>query len=412
MTAMTTTSNKGRFQTLVLTLLCQSTQAISLAGLPLLLPLIRQDLGLTFSQAGGLASASLLIYALMQIPAGYLSDRRSPRKLVATGTLGLMGLSILLAFARQYWQLVGIQLLWGFFCSFIFTPAMSVFISWFSVQRRTTAMALPLIGPSLGIVAVNLIFPVIVNRYDTWRLPFIIFGSAGIIFGLCLLFSGRDATAKRTGVKFRLDVIRELFRYRQVLICYILQFIRFGIVQGIGFWLPSLLLNEKQFPLQLAGTVLALQAVVLAPSNILGAYFSDRFKKPTLVIGVSMAMLGITTGLLVSLNSIGLIIAAIFVNAIFIQMYFGPLFNLAVEKLGQEKTGISNGISNMFAIFGGLVSAYLMGFLRDATSSFQWGFYSICILCAAGLALSFVLEKVRSLDLRRIPNPNREQGSS
>ena len=71
----TALSLKGRPRTLALTFLCQSAQAISLAGFPLLLPLIRQDLSLTFSQAGSLASANLLVYALMQIPAGYLSDR-------------------------------------------------------------------------------------------------------------------------------------------------------------------------------------------------------------------------------------------------------------------------------------------------------------------------------------------------
>ena len=393
---MTVVASQGRLRTLTFTFLCQSMQAVSLAGLPLLLPLIRQDLGLNFSQAGSLASASLLVYALMQIPAGYLSDRRSPRNLVAIGTFGMMGLSLLLALTREYWQLLVIQFFWGFFSSFIFTPAMSVFIGWFSSQRRTTATGLPLVGPSLGIFAINLLFPVIVNHYDSWRIPFVIFGSVGIICALGLLLFGREAPARRPPTAFRLDILREVFRYGQVWVCYMLQFIRFGIVQGISFWLPSLLLNEKQFPLQLAGIVIALQALVLAPSNLLGAYFSDRFNKPTLVIAVSMLMLGISTALLVILNSVGLIIAVLMVNAVFIQMYFGPLFTLAIEKLGPEKTGISNGVSNMFAIFGGLVSAYLMGFLRDSTGSFKWGFYSVCIFCGLGFILSLALAKMRS----------------
>jgi sugar phosphate permease len=386
---------KGRPQTLALTFFSQSAQAICLAGFPLLLPLIRQDLDLTFSQAGGLASANLLVYALMQIPAGYLADRRSPRKLVAIGTMGMMALSVLLAFTQQYWQLLGIEFLWGFFGSFVFTPAMSVYISWFSPQRRTTATALPVVGPSLGLVAINLLFPVIANHYDTWRLPFIASGLVGIVIAMGLLLFGREAPSRRTPEKFRLDLIRELFRYTQVCLCYILQFIRFSIVQGIGFWLPSLLLVEKGFSLQLAGAVIALQAIIIAPSNILGAYFSDRSDRPALVIGVSMFMLAVTTALLVNLDSTALIIAVLFVNAMFVQMYFGPLFTLAIEKLGPEKTGVSNGISNMFAIFGGLVTAYLMGALRDATSSFEWGFYSISILSAIGFILTFVVARVR-----------------
>jgi MFS family permease len=392
---LNTVTNKGRFQTLVLTWLCLTVQAVPLAGLPLLLPLIRRDLGVTYAQAGSLASAELLVYALMQLPAGYLADHYSPRKLVTTGVLGLMSLSVLMAFTQQYRQVLAIQFFWGFFMSLMFTPAMSVFIRWFSPQRRTTTSTLPVAGTSLGVLLVNLLFPVIVNRYDTWRLPFIIFGAAGIMFALGLLIFGKESVSRGAGAKFRLDIIREVFRYKQVWLCYGLQFIRFGIVQGILFWLPTLLLSEKQFPLQLAGTVIALQAIITGAFNIFIAYLSDRFRRPTLVIGVSMIMLLATTALLVPLNSVGLVIVVIFINAIFLQAYFGPLFTLAVEILGPEKTGISNGVSNMFAIFGGLFSAYLMGFLRDITGSFEWGFYSICALSATGLILTLILETVR-----------------
>jgi len=392
---LTIETKKGRFQTLLLTWLCLTVHAIPLAGLPLLLPLIRQDLQLTYTQVGSLASAGLLIYALMQFPAGYLSDRYSPRKLVVIGVLGLTGLSVLLAFSRQYWQVLVIQFFWGFFMSLEFTPAMSLFIRWFSPERRTTATTLPVVGTSLGILVVNFLFPVIVNHYDTWRLPFILFGVVGIVLALVLLILGREAVSGGTRAKFRLDVIREIFCYKQVWICYGLQFIRFSIVRGILFWLPTLLISEKQFTLQLAGTVIALQAIITGAFNVFMAYLSDRFKRPTMVIGISMVMLLVTTGLLVPLNSTGLIIVVIFVNAIFLQAYFGPLFTLAVEILGPDKTGISNGVSNMFAIFGGLVTAYLMGVLRDATGSFELGFYAICVLCAVGLILTLILAAVR-----------------
>jgi len=388
-------TSKGRVQTLLLTWLCLTVHAVPLAGLPLLLPLIRQDLQLTYSQVGSLSSAGLLVYALMQFPSGYLSDHYSPRKLVAIGVLGLMGFSILLAFSQQYWQVLVIQFFWGFFMALEFTPAMSVFIRWFSPERRTTTTTLPVVGTSLGILAVNFLFPVIISRYDTWRLPFIMVGVMGIVFALLLLILGREAVYEEKRSKFSLDVIKETFRYKQVWICYGLQFIRFSIVRGFLFWLPTLLISEKQFTLQLAGTVIAAQAIITGVFNIFMAYLSDKFKRPSMVIGISMAMLLVTTGLLVPLNSAGLIIAVIFINAIFLQAYFGPLFTLAVEILGPDKTGVSNGVSNMFAIFGGLVTTYLMGVLRDVTGSFEFGIYSICILCTVGLILTLILETMR-----------------
>lgn len=390
---------KGRFKTLLLTWLCLTVHAVPLAGLPLLLPLIRQDLQLTYTQVGSLSSAGLLVYALMQFPAGYLSDHYSPRKLVAIGVLGVMGFSILLAFSQQYWQVLVIQFFWGFFMALEFTPSMSVFIRWFSPERRTTSTTLPVLGTSLGTLAINFLFPVIISRYDTWRLPFIIVGVIGIVFALLLLILGREAVYDENRSKFSPGVIRETFRYKQVWICYGLQFIRFSIVRGFLFWLPTLLISEKQFTLQLAGTVIAVQAIITGVFNIFMAYLSDKFKRPTMVIGISMAMLLVTTGLLVPLNSSGLIITVIFINAIFLQAYFGPLFTLAVEILGSDKTGVSNGVSNMFAIFGGLVTTYLMGVLRDITGSFEFGIYSICILCAVGLILTVILETMRKKKL-------------
>lgn len=388
-------SPHGRVRTLAFTWLCLTLQAVPLAGLPLLLPLIRQDLGLSYIQAGSLSSANLLVYALMQFPAGYLADHYSPRKLVASGVLGLMGFSILLSLTRHYWQILAIQFFTGFSMSLMFTPAMSVFIRWFSPERRTTTSTFPVIGTSVGILTVNMVFPLLVGHFDTWRVTFVVFGITGIFFSLLLLIFGRDGTPQGIPTRLRPELLKEVFRYRQVWLCYGLQFVRFSIVQGIMFWLPTLLVSEKEFPLSLTGTVIATQAVVTGVFNILMAYLSDRIKRPTLIIGVSMAMLCITTGLLVPLNAAGLIIAVIFVNAVFRQAYFGPLFSLAVEVLGPEKTGISNGVSNMFAIFGGLFAAFLMGVLRDTTGSFQWGFYSICILCAIGLVLAILLSVVR-----------------
>jgi hypothetical protein len=49
-----------------LTVLAQSTQSLSSGGIALFLPLIRRDLGLTFTQAGAIAASASITYAVMQ----------------------------------------------------------------------------------------------------------------------------------------------------------------------------------------------------------------------------------------------------------------------------------------------------------------------------------------------------------
>ena len=114
------------------------------------------------------------------------------------------------------------------------------------------------------------------------------------------------------------------------------------------------------------------------------------------MITVSLIVLGITTILLVNISNLALLIAIIMLNAIFLQMYFGPLFAIPVEILGVRKAGISTGFSNLFANLGGFSATYLLGSLKDSTGLFKYGFYAIGGVCFIGLILTFRLARMRS----------------
>jgi len=166
-------------------------------------------------------------------------------------------------------------------------------------------------------------------------------------------------------------------------------------MMGITYWLPSLLISEKGLSLEFTGYIIAAQAILMVPSNILGGYVSDRLKNPILVIGVSLGALAITTALLISASNIALVVTLICLNALFLQMYFGPLFSVPVEVLGVGKAGVSAGFSNFFANLGGFSSTYLLGVLKDTTGAFKPGFLAISGRCLVGLALTLVLGRIR-----------------
>jgi len=271
---------------------------------------------------------------------------------------------------------------------------MALLTGWFPSNRRATATGLYLVGGYSGSVIFNLVGPLLVARFD-WRFSFISIASLGIIAILFLLRFGKDAPT--TGERQKVNMLEalHLFRYQVMWVCGGIQYIRFGVVQGITYWLPSLLINEKGLSLQLAGFITAIQVIFLSPSNILGGYVSDRLKNPILVIGVSLSVLGITTGLLITANNMILLVALILINAIFLQMYFGPLFSVPVEILGVRRAGISSGFSNFFANIGGFTTTYLLGVLKDSTGVFKHGFFAISGACFVGLALTFVLSQMR-----------------
>jgi ACS family D-galactonate transporter-like MFS transporter len=183
---------KNRIINVTLTVICQSFNALSLGGLALMLPLIREDLGLSFVQAGGLAASATLVYALMQIPAGHLADRFSPKRLFVIGVCGSAALALILGLVQNYWQALATQIVSGFFRALLFTPGMAIITGWFPSNRRATAMGLYLIGGQTGSVIFNLVGPLLVSlgpilvHLAGWRFAFVSVASLGILSALVL----------------------------------------------------------------------------------------------------------------------------------------------------------------------------------------------------------------------------------
>lgn len=363
---------------LTLLVLCQSMQSLAFGGIGLFLPLIRKDIGLSFAQAGTLSASTLLVYALMQLPSGYLADRFGPRRLFVAGLVGTNLLTLSFASLHRYWLLVGNQAAMGFFRSLVFAPGLLLVSALFPPNRRATAMGLYVAGGFSSNVFLNLLGPVLVRPLG-WRLLFELFSAGGL---LVLLAYGRVAEA--TPRPRRHLPIREglrLFRLRVMWMLGFIQYVRLAVASGLTFWLPTFIVADKGRSLQTAGLLVGLGAALTAPSNFLGGYVSDRLRNPLLVVGTSLAALACTTALLPHVGNIVFLVAVIAVNAIFLQLYFGPLFAVPIEMLGAEAAGRASGFSNFFANMGAFTFAYVLGAVKDATGSFTVGLYCLSGLC-------------------------------
>jgi sugar phosphate permease len=383
-----------RAANIFLVTLCLSFQAVPLAGVALFLPLIRTDLNLSFTQGGALAAARTFTYALMQIPAGYLADRYGLRKVFFIGVLGSTVLGVTFGLVAGYWQALLNQAATGFFNALLFVSALALLASWFGAQRRATAMALPLIGLLSGTLAINTIGPPLAEQFN-WRIPFISFAATGILASFVYLWLGKESSLSGSRQKLSIVDALRLFRSRFMWACGIVQYVRLGVVQGTAFWLPSLLIDEKGLSLQVTGLILALWTLISAPSNIIGGYMSDRLKKPTLIIGISLIILAMTTAALVNVDKVAPLTILLLINGAFIQFYFGPLFAVPLEKYGAHMTGTLSGFGNFFANVGAFTLTYLLGVLKDQTGLFESGFYALAGVCLLGLVFTTLLEKMR-----------------
>lgn len=387
-------NKRDRLFNVPLIIICQSFQALSIGGIALFLPLIRKDLELTFAQGGILASSSTLAYALMQIPAGYLADRFGGKRIFVIGILGTTTLALTFGIVTEYWQALLNQTLSGIFRAFLFAPGIRLLSAWFPPGKRATAMGLSLLGGFFGNVIIDIAGPLLVAQFD-WRFPFLVFPPLGIASSLLLWRFGKEPQQDALRQEVNIREVLRLFRQRLMWVCGGIQYVRLAVMMGIDFWLPSLLIEEKGLSVQVAGLLIALRAAIIAPSNILGGYISDRLRNPIIVIVTALTVLMVTTALLVIINDLKLLVVILVTNSIFVQIYFGPLFSIPVEILGDRTSGTSTGFSNLFANLGAFTFTYVLGLLKDMSGSFLSGFFAVAVSCALGLVFTAVLAQMR-----------------
>ena len=386
---------RERITSVTLVVLCQIFHMLTFSGIALLLPLIREDLQISFSQAGMLAAAVTLTYGIGQIPAGYLSDRFGPKRLFFIGLIGWSVLSLTLGLVQSFWLAVLNQLAAGAFRALLFAPGLSLLAAWFPPERRAMAISLYMVGGFCGTVVLSLIGPQLAN-YRGRRPTVIGYAIIGIASALVFRAFATEKARTQTGPRMNMREALHLFQHRILWVCSAIQFVRFSVVTAFNFWLPSLLVADRGFSLPAAGLVTAMSAAFTAPSNALGGYVSDRLRNPPLIIGGSLAVLACTSTLLVVVESVPALLLVIAVGSVFLQFYFGPLFYVPMEVLGQRTAGMTTGFSNLFANIGGLLAAYTLGMVRDKAGSFTWGFVGISALCLIGVVLSVLLARMRN----------------
>ena len=388
--------------TVALVVLAQVFHGLTFSGIAMFLPLIRADLQITFSQAGLLSAAATFSYAVGQVPAGYLSDRYGPKRLFFFGLLGWSTLSLTLGLVHLFWLALLNQLVAGAFRALLFAPGMSLLVSWFKPERRATAMSLYMVGGFAGTIVLSLLGPWLAHELG-WRTTFMMLAGLGIAASLAYRRYAKDRPAREAAKHARLAEAIVLFRHPILWVCSAIQFIRFTVVTAVNFWLPTLLVADRGFTLQEAGFVTAMSAAFIAPSNTVGGYVSDRLKNPPLVIGASLAILACGATLLVTVKSVVALLMVVVLMSVFLQFYFGSLFLVPMEVLGQRTAGMATGIANLFANVGGFLTAYVLGVVKDHAGSFKWGFVGVSVMCVVGVALSVVLARMRTHALRVQP---------
>lgn len=143
---------------------------------------------------GLLGSAYFYPYALMQLPAGLLSDSWGPRRTITLFfSVAFIG-SLLLGLAPSlFWAVVGRTLV-GLGISMLFVPTMKVLAEWFRIREFATMTGILMAMGGLGVLTAA--YPLaLLSNWIGWRLSFVIVGFFTLLLAILIWIFVRDRPA-------------------------------------------------------------------------------------------------------------------------------------------------------------------------------------------------------------------------
>jgi MFS transporter, ACS family, hexuronate transporter len=174
----------NRWAVLALIMAAQIMANVGPLGIPSIAPLIREDLGLSVTQAGSFLSAYYIGPVLISLPAGWLADRWGVRGAMILGQ-GLIAIGLFAAAAAPSFPfLVAILVLAGAGYGVLNPTTTKAGMAWFPPHQRATVVGLKQIGLPGGGALGALTMPPLALAFG-WRVA--VAFSAAVVAGLALL---------------------------------------------------------------------------------------------------------------------------------------------------------------------------------------------------------------------------------
>jgi MFS family permease len=339
-----------------------------------LLVLIGAEFDVGLSTLGLLATLGAVVYGVIAIPGGLLTDRIGFGKTLILALIG-SGISALVVCGSVsiISLAVGLMLVGAF--GGVFHPAGLAFVA-SNVRRRTEGMGVFGAGGNLGVA----ITPVIVTSIAVafgWRAGFFVFSGLLIFSGLLMLTVHRslESSAKETSSQEldHSDSMNSIRGSRGVAVFPTAMIILVNsclgfLYRGTVTFLPLHFINNSQFSIfgfdsiAIAGFLVTGTLLMGAFGQYIGGILGDRTKKEPLLIVLAILLVPLLLGVGWSTGWILILATAVYA---FVYFMAPPSYNaLAAEYVAPHLRGRvfgliffgAFGIGSLAGIFGGVVA--------------------------------------------------------
>jgi MFS family permease len=257
-----------------------------------LLPAIRSEFSLDYTQASFVTTVFALASGAGQLPSGWFADRFSPFVLIGIGTLGVAVGGILVGLSQTYMMLLGCLLLMGLMTGGYHPAATPLILASVEPEQRGRALGLHLIGGNSSFFVAPILAGPILAVWG-WRAPFLIMAIPTAVFGLMFYIYLTRRTGKSHFEKARRKIAADKppqQGYKRRLIAYLVQMVLAG---GAGMTVNAFLslyivdgLGASNAKAAMLMSILFLPGIFGAP--VIGGYLSDRLGSVKVVIATSL----------------------------------------------------------------------------------------------------------------------------
>jgi MFS family permease len=289
--AVTLSSRRGR------TILMAFTSAhfahhVSNSILNPLLPFIRDSFALSYAQSGFLVSAFALSLGLSNAPIGALADRIGSRPVIVAGLVLTAAVSVALAFAGAYWQLLVLLVVMGLIAGSYHAPAAALIAQAFPARSRGAAMGFHIVGGHLSFFVAPLAAAAMIDAGGSWRSPYLWLAFAPLLAGVWVWFLAPKSRQRSAVPIDRFAVFREVVQVARLVGPLVSLSILFQMIYAALLAFTALyLVDARGVPAPIAAVLFGVPQLVGVLASPLGGSLSDRLGRHTVIVA-GMALLG------------------------------------------------------------------------------------------------------------------------
>jgi len=353
-----------------------------------LIPLVKEDLGLTATQAGWIMGIYFLMYAPTQGVGGIIADWFGVKRiLVLFMSLAALGL-LLLGTASTYPLLLLAVAIHGLGSGCYYVGAYGITMQTVPSRVRGISAAIVNSGMSLGLVVGLLAAEPLYRAAGSWRLPFLVLAVPTLAAAVAYQLLIRPVPRQ----KFTLRGVGAFFSDRHLLCLALADFAGVYAYFVILQWGPTFFQTERGFGILKSGFFTAILALA-APAGIVMGRLSDRLGRKRVSLGM-LPVAGFCVFALPLIHSEAMLLVVLVVYAMVGKLAWDPVvYSWAGDRVTSVHGTTVAGCMGIFAsvaLSSAFVSPVVTGWIRDQTGSLAGGFYLAGAMTVLGSLLLLV----------------------